>query len=383
MKILSYSTYFYPYISGITIYQVRLWNRLIKKNKITVLTFPVKYSSPSIYIDKKINIINMPYILKISKGFISLQSIYYFFNECRKSDVIILNLPNFEAFPLALIAKFMRKKIISIFQCEVFLGEDLISKIIMLCLNISMDIQLSLSNAILVLPGYTEKGRIKKKWGRKMIPVIPPIEELYVNKSEFLKYKREKGSQKWIGFFGRISREKGIQYLIQAISKINNSSLELILVGPSGKEVIGEKKYYNKILSLLNKKNIPYKIHGLLEEKKLGALIKNLDLLVLPSTDHTEAFGMVQAEAMLLGVPVVASNMPGVSFPIKTTGMGELAKIKDANDLSEKIQKVLINKKNYLKKKHEIKKYFDADKSSKIIEKIIKNNNHSSFFEKS
>ena len=44
---------------------------------------------------------------------------------------------------------------------------------------------------------------------------------------------------------------------------------------------------------------------------------------------------------MIMGVPVVASNLPGVRVPLQLTGMGEIAKVGDSNDLAEKIVKVL------------------------------------------
>jgi glycosyltransferase involved in cell wall biosynthesis len=373
MKILSYSTYFYPYISGVTVYQQRIWNRLARNHKITVLTFPSGMQKAEMAIDPKIDIRKMQYLLKVSKGFISPKSVYEFWKESKRHDVVVLNLPNFEAFPLALFAKIFRKKVIAIFQCEVDLGPGLVSKVIQFFLTLSMEIQLALSDKIIMLPGYIKKSRLGNKYKDKVIEVIPPIEELYVNNNKYQKYIYKKGNQKWIGFFGRIAREKGIEHLVKAVEKIKatNNNIQLILVGPSGSEVVGENEYHQKIQNLLKEKNIPHKTFGLVDEKEVGALIKSLDVLVLPSTNRTEAFGMVQAEAMLLGVPVVASNMPGVSFAISATQMGELAQPGDPKDLAQKIQKVLQHKEKYLKKKELLNKYFNADNSAKIIEKII------------
>ena len=56
---------------------------------------------------------------------------------------------------------------------------------------------------------------------------------------------------------------------------------------------------------------------------------------------------MVQVEAMLEGTPVVATDLPGVRVPIQTTGMGEIAKIADSEDLARKIVNVLNKKKSF------------------------------------
>ena len=50
----------------------------------------------------------------------------------------------------------------------------------------------------------------------------------------------------------------------------------------------------------------------------MSSFYKSIDLLVLPSINQTEAFGMVQAEA-IAGTPVIAGNLPGVRIPIKLT----------------------------------------------------------------
>ena len=46
-------------------------------------------------------------------------------------------------------------------------------------------------------------------------------------------------------------------------------------------------------------------------------------------------FGLVQIEAMLNGVPCVASALPGVRMPIQMHGMGRVAAIGDSDDLAE------------------------------------------------
>ena len=96
-----------------------------------------------------------------------------------------------------------------------------------------------------------------------------------------------------------------------------------------------------------------------------------MDCLVLPSTDNLETFGIVQAEAMLCGVPVVASNLPGVRVPITMTGMGEVASITDNNDLANKIIKVLKNRNKYIKNAKNLE-LFDYKKTVDEYEKVFR-----------
>ncbi len=60
----------------------------------------------------QIKIIRIPYWFKISKGFISPQSIVYFIKYVKNCDLVLLNIPNFEGGLLALIPEIYQKRII-------------------------------------------------------------------------------------------------------------------------------------------------------------------------------------------------------------------------------------------------------------------------------
>jgi glycosyltransferase involved in cell wall biosynthesis len=59
--------------------------------------------------------------------------------------------------------------------------------------------------------------------------------------------------------------------------------------------------------------------------------------------NSTEAFGLVQIEAMMNGVPCVTSNLPGVRQPVLQHGMGEIFPIGDAQEMARKVLDVLEN----------------------------------------
>jgi glycosyltransferase involved in cell wall biosynthesis len=96
-----------------------------------------------------------------------------------------------------------------------------------------------------------------------------------------------------------------------------------------------------------------------------------IDCLVLPSVNNLETFGIVQAEAMKCGTPVVASNLPGVRMPVQMTGMGEICEIKNADDLAKKINSVLKNGKKYYQQKARNLELFDYKKTVEKYEKLF------------
>ncbi|MEK7079131.1 MAG: glycosyltransferase family 4 protein [Patescibacteria group bacterium] len=372
MRLLFFSPYYYPYISGLTTYPFKILKYLAKNNEITVLTFP---HNEKVKRKEKMDgytIKRLPYLFKISKGFISPQSLYYFLKESLRSDVIILNQPNFEGLCLAIIGVLLRKKIISLFHCKLHLSGNIFSKFINVMVDVSVFIQLSLSTSII---GYT-KDYVSSIWMMRFFKdktkfTLPPIEKLTPDKKFELQLLKEKSDKVWIGFAGRIAQEKGLEYLIDAMRGMKNT--ELILAGPYGKDVAGENSYYQHILSLLQQSNTPHRFLGNLRGCQLGTFYKVIDVLILPSINQTEAFGMVQAESMMSGTPVIASNLPGVRVPIRLTKMGLLVEPKNSQQLKDAIKKILADKLTYSSETlhWNAEKIFDIKKVFRFYDKLI------------
>ncbi len=376
MKVLFFSTYFYPYISGLTIYPWRILNNLSKKHKITVLTFSHGGSTSEVAKgllggEGQLTIKYLSYLFRLSKGFISPQSIIYFLKEVKKNDLVILNLPNFEGLVLALIAWLYKKKIISIYLCQVELGHDIFSRTANFFLNFSVFVQYLLSNIIVGETDYINNTYINKVFKSKIRTTLPPIEILPISTQFINELKHEKKNDIWIGFAGRIAREKGIEYLIEALIP----EIKLVFAGPT--DTVGESSYLKEVKNLLKVNNINHLFLGQLTSEELGAFYKTIDILVLPSVNQTEAFGMVQVEAMLLGTPVIATNLSGIRVPIKLTKMGRLVKPKDSQEFKKAVEIILKNKNKYTNDAliKNAQKIFDIDKVYKFYEQLINEKN--------
>lgn len=345
MRILFYSSYFYPYTSGITTYPFKILSNLAKKHKITVLTFNHKKNKEEKETLNEFRVIRMPYLFKIYKGFISPQSLTYFINELSRHDLLIINLPNVEGVFLTILAKLYKKKVISILHCFLGLSNKFYLKIINSLTNLIISFQLILSNQIVsYTEDYADSLPIIKLIKRKTKTVLPPILKLPVSKIKLKQLLKLKEKNIWIGFAGRISQEKGLEYLIKAV---NHDKIQLVFAGPYGKDVAGENSYFLKIKNLFDKNKIKYHFLGNLTNGNLGSFYKAIDVLVLPSTNRTEAFGMVQAEAMILGTPVIATNLPGVRVPINLTRMGIIIEPKNIKQLTSALKKILRQKNKY------------------------------------
>jgi glycosyltransferase involved in cell wall biosynthesis len=97
------------------------------------------------------------------------------------------------------------------------------------------------------------------------------------------------------------------------------------------------------------------------------------DVLVLPSDDRLESFGIVQVEAMLNGCPVVATDLPGVRVPIEKTGMGLVIKPGDSRILAKALITVVTKKSKFVKNLKTIGKIFNFESTIQAYEKLFKN----------
>lgn len=381
MKILFFSSYFYPHISGLTIYPLDILKYLVKKHKIKIFTFNDKENKLKIVKKFGLEIFYLPYAFKFSKGFINFNLPKILKKELEDTDLVIINQPSVEALSLTILAKKRKKRIISLLHCFLEDKTNILSKIITKIVNLIINLQLILSDKIVISTNdYIKSFPIYKKIKNKVFFSFPPIKFKKPSLKKLQYFKKIKKNKIWIGFVGRIAQEKGLEYLIKAFAylKIQNKFV-LILSGPDKKSVVGEERYFNKIKFLINQKKINHLFFNNLKNNELSSLYQALDILVLPSINSTEAFGMVQVEAMINGTPVIATNLPGIRLPIKLTKMGILIKPKNHYQLAKAIEEILKNKKKFSNKKliDKAREIFDIKKVYKFWSNLISSKTNS------
>lgn len=94
-------------------------------------------------------------------------------------------------------------------------------------------------------------------------------------------------------------------------------------------------------------------------------------MLVVPSLNATESFGLVQVEAMLCGTPCVASNLAGVRQPVMQTGMGLVAPIGNSYALADSILQLLREPDRYQRPRAEIHARFNTERTAQEYEALF------------
>lgn len=134
----------------------------------------------------------------------------------------------------------------------------------------------------------------------------------------------------------RLVKRKGFQYLIQAISKIENKNIKLL--------VIGDGPERNNLIKLSKEMGIGSKVSfiGPIWGEKKYQFLSISDLFVLPSLH--EGFGIVFLEAMHCGLSIVATNNGGQTDFLVDGRNALLVPIKDSYALAEKIIELVEDK---------------------------------------
>lgn len=165
------------------------------------------------------------------------------------------------------------------------------------------------------------------------LPAIP---------AEITKIKAELGlhNQKIVLYVGRLEEVKGLDILIQAISKLSqNMSLALIMIGSGTQE-----RRLKKLAAELSLDNIIF--HNYLPNNILYNYYSMADVFVLPSVTTEkvkETWGFVINEAMNQRCPVVATDAVGAAVGglVENGVTGLVVPEKDIRSLSEAIARIL------------------------------------------
>jgi glycosyltransferase involved in cell wall biosynthesis len=140
--------------------------------------------------------------------------------------------------------------------------------------------------------------------------VIPLAYSHTKQNSLFQTFKKLTTEKPTILFVGKLRKYKGVEYLIHAIHDLPNVGLRIV---GNGEELSNLKQITNKLGI-----NSRVTFLGYVPNEHLPVEYENADIFVLPSIDGSEAFGIVQAEAMSYGLPVIntalPSNVPFVSL---------------------------------------------------------------------
>jgi glycosyltransferase involved in cell wall biosynthesis len=146
-----------------------------------------------------------------------------------------------------------------------------------------------------------------------------------------------------------------------------------VLFAGQFENVLSEQAYANRLMPRIREYQSQgqWTFLGVLNLQQMTAFYPNLDALVVPSLNSTEAFGLVQIEAMMHNIPCVASALPGVRRPVQMHEMGKVVPIGDSSALAEALLAIFAEKEKYRCDTAALAKLYDPDTVAQEYEKLF------------
>lgn len=168
-----------------------------------------------------------------------------------------------------------------------------------------------------------------------VLPMVPDAEGVR-------KIRERYAGRKIVFSLGRLVAYKGYRYLVDAAKYLDDSYV--ILIGGSG-------ALKNELQAQITANNLQHKVIllGRVSDEELPSYYGACDVFCMSSVMKTEAFGIVQIEAMSCGKPVIATNIPhsGVSWVNAHGCSGLNVTPGNSEEMAEAIKAIVNNRETY------------------------------------
>lgn len=240
---------------------------------------------------------------EIAGTMLSISMIRMLRKLCNKYDIVHIHHPD----PMATLSLFL-----SGYKGKVVLHwhSDIIRQKILLKLYKPLQSWLiNRANIILgTTPTYIESSPFLQNYREKIDYLLIGIDRVYADKQLVHDIKQKYLNKKIIYSIGRFVQYKGFEYLINAAKDFDDNTV--LLIGGSGPLL---EKYRDKIKTEGLKDKVI--LLGFLSEAEKMAYFEVCDIFCLSSILKTEAYAIVQLEAMSCSKPVVSTDIPGSGVP--------------------------------------------------------------------
>ncbi len=139
-------------------------------------------------------------------------------------------------------------------------------------------------------------------WHEKDIVAIPNGIDGKEFEESVIRDQESEGKKLQIGCVARLTKDKGVDLLIEAMKEIPNAQLS----------IVGQGREESVLQSLIASEKLSDRVAIKSGAEDIRTFYRTLDVLVLPSRDH-DPFGLVAAEAMSMGVPVIVTDQCGIA----------------------------------------------------------------------
>ncbi|MBO3083835.1 glycosyltransferase family 4 protein [Cellulomonas fengjieae] len=323
--------YYAPYVSGVTeAARVTAEGLVARGYRVLVIAGHHDPSTPRIERIGGVDVLRTPVVARIGKGIVSPSFVPTVLRWARKAKLVHLHLPMLEAGAIALGVRGV--PLVTTYQCDVTLPAGLFNSFQTWALDRSHRIALRRSDVVAVTSeDYARASRLAGAMAGRTQALPAPAVDRSGGQPRF-----RDGDGLHVGFLGRIVEEKGLEYLVRGFRELGPDAR--LLIGGDFAKVAGGSVVDRVREAIGDDPRI--RLMGFVADEALPDFYASLDVFALPSVNSLEAFGLVQVEAMMQGIPVVASDLPGVRMPVRDTGFGRIVPPRDAPAIAEALREI-------------------------------------------
>lgn len=146
--------------------------------------------------------------------------------------------------------------------------------------------------------------------------------------------KRRFHSRRIVFALGRMTYYKGFDVLIDAAAELPDDCV--VLIGGDGAMF----DYYSSRIALRGLKH-KVRMLGHVSFQDLPSYFRACDVFCMPSTVRAEAYGVAMVEAMVMGKPIVASDIAGSGVPWVNSGSGLNIRVGNSRALTDALRQLL------------------------------------------
>lgn len=177
----------------------------------------------------------------------------------------------------------------------------------------------------------TKKEIMRLNYPERAITVIYPG----LNRpTEMVHSSPQKGAKVRLLFVGNCIFRKGLHILVDAIAQLGNPNLYLDIVGGQSREPKYVRHLKKRVSSLHLEDMVSF--HGEVNPSHIWRWYAQADVFVAPSL--YEGYGMVFAEAMSFGLPIIATRVGGIPEVVEDGKTGILIPPNDVESLAQSIK---------------------------------------------
>jgi rhamnosyl/mannosyltransferase len=333
LKILQVNKLYYPVIGGVEKVVQQIAEGLKDKTNLEVLACQNK-GKTSVEIISGVKVCKSGSCGRLFSMPLSLSFLRLFHEKMRKNDIIHIHLP----FPLADLAVFLFRPKAKI---ALWWHSDIVRQkwLFFLYRPLTKWLLRRADRILVATQGHIDGSDFLPEFRSKCRVVPFAVDDAVLAKgAQFVKQNvsRLKNIKKPLSvlFVGRLVYYKGCDILLKAFALTRGANLT----------IVGQGKLEKKLKKLALRLGLTDKVKFLppLSASKLSSLYADCDIFVLPSVEKTEAFGLVQIEAMAYGKPVINTNLPSGAPYVSLAGISGLTvPPKDISALARALQKLI------------------------------------------